>query len=370
MNDARSPEDWGDAYADLEPMYGRFGERLEELLRSLLQDEEISYIESYWWTMESEFFVDEIYVRAREGQPVDDPLDSFDDLVGVTITTHTKTESESICTLVEREFAVDAEESLSFAGAEASNTNLAAGGRPGRVFYDHPRIVVSLTDERKALPEWREFEELRAEIRVQTLLQGVWKQIDEEVLPYIWDSSYPDAVQGVILRAASLVSEADAELVRIGDATSEIEGEYERALTRDELEGRLDVSALFVYVRDSNTIARLVSAAETAGMRHYPDSSFVSERHLWLVRHCGFNSVQELDAFIKRMEPRALDVYHRLRELVEAGDDFVPWAAPASVLEWLLLVLTTADANVVALTRYRQSIETAINTLIGNRIER
>ena len=97
MNDARSPEDWGDAYADLEPMYGRFGERLEELLRSLLQDEEISYIESYSWTKESEFFVDEIYVRAREGQPVDDPLDSFDDLVGVTITTHTKTESESIC---------------------------------------------------------------------------------------------------------------------------------------------------------------------------------------------------------------------------------------------------------------------------------
>jgi hypothetical protein len=110
MNDARSPEDWGDAYADLEPMYGRFGERLEELVRSLLQDEEISYI-------------------------------------------HTKTESESICTLVEREFEVDAQESLSFAGAEASNANLAAGGRPGRVFYDHPRIVVSLTDERKALPE-------------------------------------------------------------------------------------------------------------------------------------------------------------------------------------------------------------------------
>jgi hypothetical protein len=189
-------------------------------------------------------------------------------------------------------------------------------------------------------------------------------------LPYIWDSSYPDAVQDVILRAASLVSEADAELVRIGDTTSEIEGEYERALTRDELEGRLDLSALFVYVRDSNTIARLVSAAEAAGMRHYSDSSFASERHLWLVRHCGFDSVQELDAFVQRMESRATDLYQRLRELVEAEDDFVPWAAPASVLEWLLLVLTRADADVVALTRYRLSIETAINTLIGNRTER
>ena len=238
------------------------------------------------------------------------------------------------------------------------------------MFYDHPRIVVSLTDERKALPEWREFEELRAEIRVQTLLQGVWKEIDEKVLPYIWDSSYPDAVQDVILRAVSLVSEADDELGRIGDTTSEVEDEYEQALEQGKLDGRLDVSALYVYIRDSETIARLVSAAETAGMQHYPDSSFVSERHLWLVRHCGFNSVQELDAFIKRMEPRALDVYDRLRELVEAGDDFVPWAAPASVLEWLLLVLTRADADVVALTRYRLSIETAINTLIGNRIER
>ena len=155
-------------------------------------------------------------------------------------------------------------------------------------------------------------------IRVQTLLQGVWKEIDEKVLPYIWDSSYPDAVQDVILRAVSLVSEADDELGRIGDTTSEVEDEYEQALEQGKLDGRLDVSALYVYIRDSETIARLVSAAETAGMQHYPDSSFVSERHLWLVRHCGFNSVSELDAFIKRIEPRALDVYDRLRELVEA----------------------------------------------------
>ena len=32
--------------------------------------------------------------------------------------------------------------------------------------------------------------------------------------------------------------------------------------------------------------------------------------------------------------------------------------------------LTRADADAVALTRCRESIETAVNTLIGNRIER
>lgn len=369
MTDARSPDDWGDAYAELKGTLAAFAERLEELLRSLLQDEGLDYVESFWSTMKTDSLVERIYVRGREGRPVDDPLAAFD-LAAVTITTRTKTDSESICALVDREFDVDVESSLSFAAADASNKDLAGGGQPGRVFYDYPRIVVALTDERRELPEWRRFDGLRAEIRVRTLLQGVWKQIDEQVLPYIWDSSYPDVVQEVVLRAATLVSEADDELVRISATTNEVESEYERALARGELDGRLDLSALYIYIRDSETIARLVSEAETAGMQHDPDASLVSERNLWLVRRCGFNSAQELDAFIQRMESRAPDVYRKLLELVQAEDDFVPWAAPESVLEFLLLVLTRADADVVSLTRYRPSVENAINTLIGNRVER
>jgi hypothetical protein len=369
----RSPEDWGDAYADLRATYEVFVERLEELIRSLTYDEGLDYAESVWSTMKVEAFVTEIYTRAREGAFVVDPLSTFTDLGVVTFLTRTKAESESICALVEREFEVDAETSLSFEAAEESNRDLAAGGHEGRMFYDYPRLVVSVTTDRKELPEWRAFEGLRAEIRVKTLLQRLWQEVDEQLLPYIWDSSYPDAVQDLVLRALTCVSEADDALSRIGDVTAEVEDGYEHAVDRDEFAERIqriDLSALFVYIRDSDTVARLIAAAQAAGMRRDPDPVYVSEGDRWLVHRCGFDSLSALDSFLRQSESRAPDVYRRFCELTEAEDDFVPWASAEAVVVWLLLVLTRADAELIMLSRYRSSIETALNTLIGNQIER
>jgi hypothetical protein len=373
MSHARTPEEWGDAYGELESTYAAFAERVEELMRNLLQDEDLGYVESIWSTLKSESLVNAIYVLGREGKPVEDAFASFGDLGAVTIVTRTTAESEAICALVEREFEVDVESSLSFGDAQSNNKEMAGVGFPGRVFYDYPRIVVTLTDERRQLPEWSRFEGLRAEIRVQTLLQRAWQEVDEKVLPYVWDSSYPDAVQDLIVRAATTLAEADDELARIGETTDEIEAAYEHSLDLDGPDGldtRIDLSALYVYIQSSATIARLVAAAEEAGMHHDPDPPYVSETHLWLVRRCGLSAVRELDRFCQESEPRAYDVYRRLVELVRAEDESVPWASPGSILEWLLLVLTRADADVVALTRYRPPIENALNTLIGNRVER
>ena len=369
MDDPRSPEDWGDAYAELKPTYEAFAERLEELLRNLLQDDEHGYVESIWSTLKVDGLIDRVYELGRAGRHPEDPLEAFSDLAAVTFVTRTKAESEAICELVERELHVDTQRSVSLLEAQESNRVLAGGGHSGRVFYDSPRLVVSLTDARKELSEWRRFEGLLAEIRVETQLQRAWREIDEQVLPYVWDSSYPDAVQDIVVRALTHVVQADEALSGIADATDEIEVEYGHALTLDELES-LDLSALYVYVRDADTVARLVAAAEGSGMQHYDAPPSVTESNLWLVRTCGFESMQELDAFVRGSESRATDIYGRLCELVRAEDDTVPWATPSSVLDWLLLVLTRAGADVVALTRYRPAIEIAVNTLIGNRVER
>ncbi len=97
----------------------------------------------------------------------------------------------------------------------------------------------------------------------------------------------------------------------------------------------------------------------------------VTEANLWLVRRTGFGTVGEVDAFLRQSAARAPDLFRSLVDLVRTEEeDFVPWAARESVYEWFLLVLTRADAETVALTRYRRSLEDALNTLIGNRVER
>jgi hypothetical protein len=176
-------------------------------------------------------------------------------------------------------------------------------------------------------------------------------------------------VQALILRAAALVSDADDELTKIAETTEEIESAYAQDVEQGELEGELDVSRLMVYLRDSETVAQLVSAAETAGMQHHSNWA-VSERSLWLVHRCGFESLLELDAFLQRSHSRAPDIFRQLSELVQREDEFMPWASPDSLVDWMLLVLIRADAELVELARYRPSIESALNVLIGNHVER
>lgn len=369
MTDLRSPDDWGDVYAERTFLYEAFAERLEELLRNLLQDADLGYVESFWWTTETDYFVDMISVRAREGAPVDDPFAAFPELCGVTVVTRTKAESESICALVEAELDVQQDATLSFAAAELSNADPGPAGRPGRVYYDAPRIVVTLPEARRELPEWSRFDGLRAEIRVRTQLQEAWQKIDEEVLPYLRDASYPEDVQAAIVRAVGLIAAADDELSSIGATTDDAEMTYAHSLELGH-DAPLDMSALYVYLRDSQVVARLVATAEEAGMLHEPDPVRVSEAFLWLVRRCGFDSIRALDTFLVASEPRARDILERLTELVSAEDGTKPRAATEAVVEWLLLVLTRAGADVVALTRYRTEIEASLNTLIGNRVER
>ena len=111
MNEVRSPEDRGDAYAELEPIYDAFVERLDRLLQQLLEDEGLGYSYIFTWTTGVSALIDRVYRQARRGMPVHDAFSDIGDLAVVEILTHTKDESEPICELIEREFTVDASRS-------------------------------------------------------------------------------------------------------------------------------------------------------------------------------------------------------------------------------------------------------------------
>ena len=368
---SRTPEEWGDVYADRKWIYEAFADRLEALLRDLLYDEELGYVETFSWTMTVDSFVSEIYVEAREGTPIDDPFARFGDVAGVTIVTRTKDSSESICALVERELVIDDDMSLSFVEAEERDPGIVGGGYPGRIYYDFPRLIASLAHDRTALAEWKHFDGLRAEIRIQTVLQRAWQQVDEDVLSYVWDSSYTEEAQQAITRVASSIARADDELLRVGGASREAERGHEISLGTDDLEIALDASALYVYLTESSTVDRLLAVGEDAGLRaaeRAVDAWELEQRMLWLFRKSGITTLRELDDLLRSAEERAYELLGSIAD-IGADDGFVPLATPGSVVTWIILVLTRADADTVALTDFRSSIELALNTVIGNPLD-
>lgn len=312
-----------------------------------------------------------VYINERDGIPIADPFATTAlHVVELRVVTKTKSDAVQICELLEREFDVDTSLSMSFDAAEASNVRIGEPGYLGRIFYDFPRIVVLLTAERLALPEWSEFDGMRAVVEVPSLLQRAWFDIDRKVLRHISDSSYPDELRQKIVQVAALLAQADAEITGLDEASTRLEAEYESAIAQGDLSLDLNMSSYLVYLRDSVNVAQLVAIAEAAGMEAGAEVPFPQEDDLWIVRRCGCHRVNDLDEFLRKAEPRAAELLAQLRELTFDEDGFVPIAFPEAVVSWLLLVLTRADAEVVALARYRDSIKKAVNTLIGNRVER
>jgi len=367
----RSAQEWGDAYDKVESGYDRFAARLEELLRNLMEDGEIDYVTTQWATLSVDDFVDEIYINERDGISVTDPFATRAFHVAeVRVVTKNEANTREICGLLEREFDVDAELSMTFEASDASNTRMDQPGYLGRISYDFPRMVISLTPERLSLPEWGEFEGMRAAVEVPTLLQRAWFEIDSHVLPYVADTSYPSEVREIITRAATLVAQAEAEISEIPHLSARIEDEYERAMHQGDLGLELNMTSLYTYLRDSDAIARLVAVAQGSGMDEGPEFPMPDEGDLWAIRRCGCVTVRNVDDFAHEAEARAPDVLRQLCELIYHEDEFVPTAFAEHVLVWLLLVLRRADARVVDLTRFRPSIARALNILIGNEVER
>lgn len=365
----RSPQEWGDAYEEVESAYDRFAARIEELLRNLMDDGEIDYVWTNRATLSVDDFVDEIYINERDGISVTDPFATRAFHVAeVRVVTKTKADSLGVCELLEREFEVDAELSMTFDAAEASNVRMEEPGYLGRIAYDFPRIVVSLTAARLGLPEWEEFEGMRAVVEVPSLMQRTWFEIDRHLLPHVSDASYPSEVRETIARAAALFAQAEAEIAEIPLLSERVEQEYERAIHEGDLDLELNMNSLHTYLRDSRAISHLQAVAQEAGMEEGPELPLADEGDLWTIRRCGCATVRDLDQFAREAEARAKDVLTQLCELIYEEDEFVPMAFAEHVIVWLLLILRRADATVVSLTRFRPSIERSLNVLIGNEI--
>ena len=128
-------------------------------------------------------------------------------------------------------------------------------------------------------------------------------------------------------------------------------------------------------MRHSAPLAELVQAAVAAGMEPFdssdvdPSNRDLEQELLWLLARFHLGTVAELDEFLRSAAPRAREIYRRITD-VSSEEGFIPHAVPASMITLLLLVLNRADAETVELVEYREEVETALNTLIGNPVAR
>ena len=361
----RLPEDWAADYEGLRPTFDAFTDKLEGLLQTLLTDQDVDWAWSYTWSASEETFTHRLYDAQRHDRHFEDPLKELPNIAGVAVVVHDLERVHAVAEIVEREFVVDEEGTISPTDATTQNSNLASRGQT----YAFPRYRVSLSSRRAGLPEWRPYEGLRVNVDVQTLLQYAYERAYND-LAYEHAESYPAEAQQAVAQFAASLAGADADLSRIWATLNELKERYEAALGSGDLDLDVNGESLGAYLRTSNRVPALIEAGIEAGLLAAEDSYVLDRPHLedgilWLVRHNGFSTLRALDEYLRAIMERAPQILGEIARL-STEEGYTPWAVADSVLEWLLLVLRRADTDTILMLRYRPEIDHALNTLIGN----
>jgi len=133
-------------------------------------------------------------------------------VLGLRIITYFSDHVDTISSLIEREFAVDEENSV----------DKRAVLDPDRFGYLSTHYVVSIGGQREALSEWAPFRGLKFEIQIRSILQHSWAEIEHD-LGYKSAISIPKDVRRRFSRLAGLLELADAEFASIRNQLADYE---------------------------------------------------------------------------------------------------------------------------------------------------
>jgi hypothetical protein len=359
---------WVDHYLEGFDLYEAFASRLEDLLTTLFRDRGLDFEWMITFSISGDKLRRDLLAAWRNHEPVDDPFESSLRVIGLTIGLESPKGLQELEELLETEFVVDRTRSTTLAelGGRAGRLGDAADG--GTISYELPTYLIELDARRADLPEWSPYAGLKLRIDPTTHLHDAWRNTLDE-LPFRSTSSYPPELGDSLVRLASSVEAADTELGLFGDSVESLLDEHRESIAAGELDLPLNGITLLAYIHVSELVQSVVELAAEVGFRHDPDDwpgwIDIEDGTLWLLRRDGVETLAELDAFLGNALPRTRETLERFLELA-ADAGFTPWAMRDDLIEWLWLVFQRADAETVAFMYYRDEIERAVNTLIGN----
>lgn len=160
-----------EAYGAIRPKYERFSNAVESIIRKALQDIEVHQVAARAKSIEK------FAKKASKPDPDDptrpkysDPLQQIEDLAGARVIAYVLRSLERIEGAISREFEV----------LERSD-KLDKLMEKGAVGYRSIHLVARMRSERTSLLEYKEFDGLKVEIQIRTILQHAWAEIEHDM---------------------------------------------------------------------------------------------------------------------------------------------------------------------------------------------
>ena len=305
-------DEWGKLYRDRRRRYQEFQDRTEALVYDLLKASKIDYVQVESRTKTVDSFMEKIQRKGREKV---DPFDSIDDIVGIRVIVYYLEDVASVGEFLEREFEVE------FSASEDKVDRLA----PDQFGYRSSHYVARLSEERKALAEWQQYADLRAEFQVRTALQHAWAAISHKV-EYKQVEAAPKAVSRKLHRLSALFEIADEEFSSLRDQSEQTKSSYSTDVKEGDLDLPIDSSSISVYWSLSSRSQEVREWMKVAGLEVTGRSALEDEQVerdvsdlVTIMKKYGFDSLAEFDDLLANNTqiPAAMAAMAK----VDSGDD-------------------------------------------------
>jgi putative GTP pyrophosphokinase len=215
-------------------------------------------------------------------------LSDITDLTGLRIITYYEDEVDAVAELIQREFDIDAKNSIDKRTVD-----------PDRFGYHAINYVCRHSAQRLASVEYKKFLGVSCEIQITSVLRHAWAEIQHDW--YDLKDAYPDEIKRRFYRMAALLEIAESEFLELRKK----KGDYQRAIAV-QIEANvpdipLDSVSLRSFVRQDPLVERLdLDVATSRGMSVVAMLEGAIEPTSRLANQAGLKTIAELRSSLEK----------------------------------------------------------------------
>lgn len=311
-------------YREARPLYEKFTQRAEELVKHLVAEAGLSVHSVRSRPKEIERLEKKLSREDRRYKQ----LSEITDLAGVRIICLFSDQVDEIAEIIRDNFDVNDE--LSVDKRETLD--------PDRFGYLSLHYVVKLSKERGCLPEYQKYCDLVCEIQVRSILQHAWAEIEHD-LGYKSSIEIPRNNRRAFSRLASLLEMADEEFVRVRNEIDEYSVAVRETLRASPQDVLIDKVSLTSYMRSSPTVSDLdnrISELTGEPLDEEIHADYV-EYDLKEISYFDFETFDELDKALTQKREEILEFVRQWVGFYPSSGEGLPTGISIFYLCYLLV---------------------------------
>lgn len=214
-------------------------------------------------------------------------LSDITDIVGIRIITYFEDEIDQIASIIKKEFDIDKKNSIDKRKSETDKFG-----------YRSLHYVASLKKERTKLAEYSDYNNIKFEFQIRSILQHSWAEIEHD-LGYKGEFEIPSSAKRTFYRVAALLEQADIEFVKLKSTIKEYESKVGKGVKEKPSQVGIDKASIISFITTNENVIRIEDEIADCGVDVFINegniSDLISDKLISKIKSLGIENIKQLE---------------------------------------------------------------------------